>query len=140
MVVFGIAEGDDIVRRDTNALQLEAHVADRVQHGGLVRLHRGDDHLSDGERLDLLLLQRADELVRRRIAVRLSLARRRIVNEGAVLGDDARAHLRFRKNAQQVVELAGARAFTVSGATRPPRASVSSKSQARTRYRTTPPV
>src|SRR5581483_8610519 len=61
-----------------------------------------------GERLDLLLLQRADKLIGGRIAVRLSLPRRRIVNEGAVLGDDACAQLRFGKDAQQVVELAAA--------------------------------
>src|SRR6185369_5870667 len=91
-----------------NDLELEAEIADRTQDRRLVRLHGRYDDMADGKGLDLFLLERADEFIRRRIAVRLLLAGRWIVYEGAVLGDDARAKFRFGENTQQIVELAAA--------------------------------
>ena len=102
MVVLGVADADDVVRRDLELLesghearrfvhagrqdhdgafveddlQLEAELANRVEDGCLVRLARRDDDLAGGERGDAALPEGRKKKRRRRFREPSPLFRR----------------------------------------------------------------
>ena len=132
VVVLGVADADDVVRRDLELLergheprrlvdagrqdhdgafveddlQLEAELADRFEHGRLVRLARRDDDLAGGERGDAALAQSGEQRRRRRLREPAPLLRRRAIEQRAVLGDDALEDREVRMDAHEIVELA----------------------------------
>ena len=132
MVVLGVADADDVVRRDLELLergheprrlvdagrqdhdgafvedhlQLEAELADRFEHGRLVRLARRDDDLADGERRDAALAQSGEQRRRRRLREPAPLLRRGPIEQRAVLGDDALEDREVRVDGHEIVELA----------------------------------
>ena len=81
-------------------LQLQPEVADRLQHGGFVRLHRRDDGRADADRHPAPV-QCLDECPGRRIGEDLALPGRRKVQQGTVLGDHAIESVDLRKDAEQ---------------------------------------
>ena len=65
-----------------------------------------DDRAADRKRRDVPPSQLLQQDLRRRLREDLGFARRRPMHDGAVLGDDVVEEARFRKDLQQLAQLA----------------------------------
>ena len=85
-------------------LQLEAELADRLDHQRFLRRMRRHDDLAHLEGLNATPAQRRDELLGRRIGEQRDVAASRVVNERAVLRNDIIEQIDAVANAQQIVQ------------------------------------
>ena len=128
MIVFGVADRDDVQRRQFERLQgrgqsgrlvdaggqahhralveddlpLEAELLDRIEHLGLIRLPCRHDGSPHGEGRHFATAQRGDEFGRRRRRERPLFGGRREIEERAILGDDGVELSEMRKCVLQV--------------------------------------
>ena len=132
VIVLGVADADHVVGRQTELaerlakagrlaqagrqhhhgvfverhMQLETQIADDFEDGGLVGLPGGNNDAADRQGRHTALPQGADEGFGRRLAEELFLARGRVVDDRAVLCDDAVEQLDVRTGREQILQLA----------------------------------
>ncbi len=132
MIVLGVADADDAVRRQTQFVQrrfqsgglvdaggqhhdrvlveddvhLQSQVADRLQNGRLVRTPGRHDAAADGQRRDLAGMKGADKLRGRGWAQHFFLTLGGVVEQAAVLGDNAIEQIDRGANALEIVQFA----------------------------------
>ena len=131
-IILGVADPDDVVRRQAKLLQrrlqaaclvdagrqhhdrafveddlqLEPEIANGRENLGFMRLDRRDDHPAEGKQPEIQPLQALAEQDRRRLGEERFFLVLRPVEQGAILDDDEIEQIQPGKDALQILQLA----------------------------------